>query len=82
PADVRAFFEANVKRLGYSHLKSSIAKKPQKFLSGNELPFEAYFGPLAKNGKVYLAIEHANADTLQEAYDNHQKSIDYLLKNF
>jgi len=82
PADVLAFFEANVKKMGYSHLKTSINHKPQQFLNGNELPFEAYFKPLAKNGKVYVAIEHANADTLEDAYINHQKSIDYLTKNY
>jgi len=82
PADVKAFFEANVQKMGYSHLKSSVAHKPLQYLDGNELPFEAYFKPLAKNGKVYVAIEVANADTLEDAYVNHQKSIDYLLKNF
>ena len=82
PADVQAFFEANIKRMGYSHLKTSIAHQPQPFLNGNELPFDVYFKTLAKNGKVYLAIEHFNADTLENAYINHQKSIDYLLKNF
>ena len=82
PADVQAFFEANVKKMGYSHLKTSIAKKPQQFLNGNELPFEVYFKSLAKNGKVYVTVEHANADNLDAAYANHQKSIDYLLKTF
>ena len=42
PADVQAFFEANVKKMGYSHLKTSINKQPQPFLNGNELPFEVY----------------------------------------
>ena len=82
PADVQAFFEANVARMGYSHLKTSIAHKPQTFLNGNELPFEVYFAALARQGKAYVAIEHANADNLDEAYKNHQKSIDYLLKTF
>lgn len=82
PTDVQAFFEANIKKLGYSHLKTSIAHQPQPFLNGNELPFDVYFKTLAKNGKVYLAIEHFNADTLENAYINHQKSIDYLLKNY
>jgi sugar phosphate isomerase/epimerase len=82
PADVKAFFEANVKKMGYSHLKSSVAHKPLQYLDGNELPFDAYFAPLAKNGKVYVAIEVANAETLEDAYANHLKSVDYLLKNF
>ena len=82
PADVQAFFEATVGKMGYSHLKTSIAHKPQQFLNGNELPFEVYFAALARQGKAYVAIEHANADNLDEAYRNHQKSIDYLLKTF
>lgn len=82
PGDVQAFFEANVQKIGYSHLKTSIGHKPQQFLNGNELPLDVFFKSLSKNGKVYMAIEHANADNLQDAYTNHQKSIDYLLKNY
>lgn len=82
PGDVKAFFEENVKKMGYSHLKTSIDKKPGLVLNGNDVPFETFFTSLAKNGKVYVAIELANADTLENAYLNHQKSIDYLRKNF
>jgi sugar phosphate isomerase/epimerase len=82
PSDVKAFFEENVKRMGYSHLKTSIDKKAGQVLNGNEVPFETFFDLLAKNGKVYVAFELANADTLENAKINHQKSIDYLLKNF
>ena len=82
PTDVKTFFESAVKRMGYTHLKSSIDKKPAQVLNGNEVPFETFFTALAKNGKVYVAIELANADTLENAYLNHQKSIDYLRKNF
>lgn len=82
PSDAQAFVEANVKKLGYSHLKTSINHQPQKFLNGNELSFDFYFNLLSKNDKVYMAIEHANADTLEEAYANHEKSIKYLLNNF
>ena len=52
------------------------------FFRGNELPFEVYFKSLAKFGKVYVAIELFNADSLENEYANTQKSIDYLLKNF
>lgn len=82
PADVQKFFEANVLRMGYSHLKTSINHKPAQYLNGNELAFDVYFSSLAKYGKVYVAIELANADNLEAAYQNHQKSVDYLLKNF
>jgi len=82
PSDVKAFFEENVKRMGYTHLKTSIDKKAEQVLNGNEVPFETFFTSLAKNGKVYVAIELANADTLENAKINHEKSIDYLRKNF
>lgn len=82
PNDVQNFFEANVKKMGYSHMKTSKNRTPQPFLDGNELPFDVYLLSLSKYGKVYVTIEHANADTLENAYINHQKSIDYLLKNF
>jgi sugar phosphate isomerase/epimerase len=82
PNDVKAFFEENVKRMGYTHLKTSIDKKTGQVLNGNEVPFETFFTSLAKNGKVYVAFELANADTLENTKINHQKSIDYLLKNF
>ena len=82
PGDVKAFFEETVKRMGYSHLKTSIDKKAAQVLKGNEVPFEVFFTSLAKNGKVYIAFELANADTLEDAYLNHQKSIDYVRKNF
>jgi sugar phosphate isomerase/epimerase len=82
PSDVKAFFEENVKRMGYTHLKTSIDKKTGLVLNGNEVPFETFFTSLAKNGKVYVAFELANADTLENTKINHQKSIEYLLKNF
>jgi sugar phosphate isomerase/epimerase len=82
PSEVRDFFEANVKRIGYSHMKTSKNRTPQPILDGNELPFDVYFSSLSKSGKVYVAIELAAADTLENAYNNHQKSIDYLLSNF
>ena len=82
PSDVQTFFESNVEKIGYIHLKTSINRKAQLFLDGNELPFEVFFDSLSKHGKVYICIEHTNPETLQEAYANHQKSVDYLLKNF
>jgi len=82
PEEVRAFFEANVKKVGYSHLKTSIARKPQTALNGNELPFDVFFSALAREGKAYVAIELANPDTLEQACGNHVKSVDYLRKNF
>ena len=82
PGDTKAFLEGNAKRLGYTHLKSSVNKTAAQVLNGNDVPFETILDLLAKNGKVYVAFELANADTLENAKINHQKSIDYLRKNF
>ena len=82
PCDVNAFLEAHVKKIGYTHLKTSANKTTGQILNGNEVPFETFFTLLAKNGKVYVALELADADTLENAKINHLKSIDYLLKNF
>ena len=82
PCDVKTFFEENVKKVTYTHLKSSVDKKTAQVLNGNELSLDVFLGALVKNGKVYVALELANADTLENAYANHKKSIDYLVKNF
>jgi hypothetical protein len=82
PSDVKAFFEENVIRMGYTHLKTSIDKKKGQVLNGNEVPFETFFTSLAKNGKVYVAFELAGGDSLEETQNNHKKSIEYLKKNF
>ena len=82
PSDVQKFFEANVQKMGYSHMKTSKDRTPQTFLDGNELPFDVYLASLSKNGKVYVTVELVTADTLENAYLNHQKSVDYLLNNF
>jgi hypothetical protein len=55
--------------------------KPQQSLVGNELSFDIFFNLLSKFGKVYVAIELANADSLENAYTNHQES-EYLRNNF
>jgi len=43
-------------------------------LNGNDVPFDVFLNSLAKNGKVYIALELANADTLENAYANHQRA--------
>lgn len=82
PAAVKAFVAANVSKIGYTHLKTSKNHVPQQVLDGNELPFDAYFSLLQKNGKNYVAIELDAAATLDDAFANHIKSVQYLMKNY
>lgn len=81
-SDVKAFMEANGKRLVYAHLKSSVDKKTMKIFSGNDVPFDFFFNLFAKYGNVYVALELAGGDSLEETQNNHKKSIEYLKKNF
>ena len=81
-SDVKAFMEANGKRLVYCHLKSSVDKKTMKIFSGNDVPFDVFFDLFAKNGGGYIALELAGGDSLEDTMANHKKSIEYLKKNF
>ena len=83
PADAQAFLEKYIGKLGYIHLKtSSTEHKPQPVLGENELDFNVILSLMVKNRVPWVAIELAQADTLEECYSNHEKSIDYLTKNY
>jgi sugar phosphate isomerase/epimerase len=82
PDDVKAFMTENIKRVTYSHLKTSIDKKPGQTLNDNALPFSTFLELFGKSGAKYVAFELANPQSLEEAFANHQKSIEYLKKNF
>jgi hypothetical protein len=83
PGAVRIFVANNVSKIGYTHLKtSSPDHKPQQVLNGNELAFDAFFKLLQKNGKNYIAIELDAAATLDDAFANHVKSVQYLKKTY
>jgi sugar phosphate isomerase/epimerase len=82
PGAVQAFLVANAGKIGYTHLKTSKNHVPQQVLDGNELPFDPIFKLLQKNGKNYLAIELDAAATLDDAFANHVKSVQYLKKNY
>ena len=82
PNEVKGFFEENVGRISYTHLKSSIEGENQPILCGNDLSFDVYLDSLAKNNKVYVVIELTEAETLEAVYDNHRKSIAYLTSSY
>jgi sugar phosphate isomerase/epimerase len=82
PGQVKSFVADHAARIGYTHLKTSKAHKPQPVLDGNELPFEDFFTYLQKNRKNYIAMELDPAAILADVYANHIKSIEYLEKNY
>lgn len=83
PEDARAFLEKYIGKLAYIHLKSSSPEhKPLPILGENELDFNIILGLMAKNKVPWVAIELTQAGTIQECFDNHKKSIEFLKKNY
>jgi sugar phosphate isomerase/epimerase len=83
PEDARAFLEKYIGKLGYIHLKSSSREhKPLSVLGENELDFNIILALMAKNKVPWVAIEVAQAGTIEECFDNHKKSVEYLMKNY
>ena len=82
PDQVKSFVADHAARIGYTHLKTSKANKPQAVLDGNQLAFEEFFAQLKKNRKNYIAMELDPAAVLADVYANHVKSIEYLKKNY
>jgi sugar phosphate isomerase/epimerase len=84
PEDAQAFIEKYASRMGYVHLKTSSMKdhKPQEVLGDNELDFDIIFALAAKHNKRYVGFELVQPDTLEQAIENHKKSIAYLKGKF
>lgn len=78
PNEVKQFFQQNVEKIDYTHLKSSKDGQSQPVLGGSDLSLDTYLDSLSKNSKVYVAIELPSAETLEAAYSNHCHSIAYL----
>jgi len=83
PEDAQAFIEKYGPRMGYIHLKtSSKDHKVQKVEGDNELDFDIIFAIAAKNKRPYVGFELDQPDTLEQAYENHRKSVEYLKGKF
>ena len=83
PADAQAFLEKYIGKLAYIHLKTSSPEhKPLPILGENELDFNIILALMAKNRVPWVAIELAQAGTLEECYANHKKSVEYLMNNY
>ena len=83
PADAQAFIEKYASRMGYMHLKTSSPEhKVQQVLSDNELDFDIIFAIASKAGKRYVGFELDQPATLEQAFENHKKSVEYLKNKF
>jgi sugar phosphate isomerase/epimerase len=83
PEEVRAFLEKFIGKMAYIHLKTS-SKDHQVLpvLAENELDFDIIFALMVKYKMPYVAIELPQEATPEASYNNHKKSVEYLLKNF
>ncbi len=83
PEDAQAFIEKYGNRMGYMHLKTSSKEhKVQPVIGDNELDFDIIFAIAAKNKRPYVGFELDQPATLEQAFENHKKSVAYLRDKF
>lgn len=82
PEDAQAFIEKYANRMAYMHLKTSKDHKIQMVAGDNELDFGVIFSIVAKAKMNYIGFELDQPDTLQQAIENHKKSVEYLRGRF
>ena len=83
PADAQAFVEKYADRMGYMHLKTSSPEhKVQQVIADNELDFDIIFAIASKAKMPYVGFELDQPATLEQAIENHKKSVEYLMGKF
>ena len=83
PADAQAFVEKYADRMGYMHLKTSSPEhKVQQVIADNELDFDIIFAIASKAKMPYVGFELDQPATLEQAIENHKKSVEYLQGKF
>ena len=83
PEEAQAFLEKYAGRMGYMHLKTSSKEhKVQQVIGDNELDFDTIFAIAAKAKSQYVGFELDQPSTLEQAYENHKKSVEYLKSKF
>jgi sugar phosphate isomerase/epimerase len=83
PEDAQSILEKYINRMPYLHLKSSSKEhKPLPVLAENELDFKIILDLMSKHKVTYAAFELTPGKTLEETYDNHKKSLEYLKKQY
>lgn len=75
---VAKFLEEHANNLYYIHLKSAEDGQAQTTLMENPLPFAEVFNIMSAHDVPYVAIELQAVDNEKQAFDNMQKSVDYL----
>jgi sugar phosphate isomerase/epimerase len=83
PEEAQAFIEKYASRMGYMHLKTSSPEhKIQQIEGDNELDFDVIFAIAVKNHRPYVGFELDQPATLEQAVENHKKSVEYLKGRF
>ena len=83
PEDARAFLEKFIGKMAYIHLKTSSKEhETLPVLAENELDFDIIFALMVKHKIPYVAIELPQEATPEASYNNHKKSVEYLLKKY
>ena len=83
PADAQAFIEKYADRMGYMHLKTSSPNHMvQQVIADNELDFDIIFAIASKAKMPYVGFELDQPATLEQAIENHKKSVEYLKGKF
>lgn len=82
PKEVKEFFEQQIEKIDYIHLKSSKDGQTQPILCENDLSLDIYLDALSQKGKTYVIIELPAAQTVEAVHENHSKSIAYLNRSY
>lgn len=80
PEDAKAFFEANIERIAYIHLKTVENRRVLDFLADHPLDYDTVFSLMSKCNVPYIAIELNAIRDIDEIFKNHEKSIRYMHK--
>jgi sugar phosphate isomerase/epimerase len=78
PEQVAGYLETLQGRWFTTHLKSGTEDAFQPVLRENFLPFDRVFSLMSENGVRYAALELLAADSKEECFGNHRKSVEYL----
>jgi sugar phosphate isomerase/epimerase len=78
PARVAGYMGTLKGRWFTTHLKSGADDAFQPVLRENFMPFDRVFSLMSENGVHYAALELLAADSKEECFGNHRKSIEYL----
>ena len=81
PEQAKKFLDDNIERTSYIHLKSSVDHEFQAVLTDNALDFDYVFDLLASHQVPYIAIELVPAENADQAYKNHEASVEYLKRS-